>query len=136
MSWQVGVGARRTETVDKRVLSPYLDGGAGGSWRLGPWLQGYAMGTADLEVDDDLKRGYDFAPGADLGLIHQGTRLSTMLGVRSKAWIVSSQHRQDELYTRASWHVSRDISLYGQFNRERHYDRYQSTWQAGLHLYF
>lgn len=136
LSWQVGVGARRTETVDKRVLSPYLDGGAGGSWRLGPWLQGYAMGTADLEVDDDLKRGYDFAPGADLGLIHQGTRLSTMLGVRSKAWIVSSQHRQDELYTRASWHVSRDISLYGQFKRERHYDRYQSTWQAGLHLYF
>ncbi|MEH6561023.1 MAG: DUF4105 domain-containing protein, partial [Marinobacter sp.] len=34
LSWQVGFGGRRTDTGNKRVLAPYLEGGAGGSWRL------------------------------------------------------------------------------------------------------
>ncbi|MED5467094.1 MAG: DUF4105 domain-containing protein, partial [Pseudomonadota bacterium] len=98
--------------------------------------QAFAIATADVEIDDDIKRGYDFAPGADLGLLHQNNRFSLLTGVKTKAWIVSSQHRQDQLYAEANWHIGREFSLFAKFTREDHYDRYQSTWQAGLHAYF
>ncbi|RMJ04446.1 hypothetical protein DOQ08_01767 [Marinobacter litoralis] len=135
-SWQVGFGGRRTDTGTKRVLAPYLEGGAGGSWSLGDNSQLFAMATADLEIDDDIRRGYDFAPGADLGALHQSPRFSLLGGVKTKAWIVSSQHRQDQLYLKANYHIGREFSLFTEFTREDHFDRYQSTWQAGIHAYF
>ena len=136
LSWQVGFGGRRTDTGDKRVLTPYLEGGAGGSWRLGDHLQAFAIATADLEIDDDLRRGYDAAPGADIGLLQQGNRFSFLAGAKTKAWIVSNQHRQDQVYIKGNWHLGRAFSLFAEFTREDHYDRYQSTWQTGLHAYF
>lgn len=136
LSWQVGFGGRRTDTGNKRVLTPYLEGGAGGSWRLGQHTQAFAIATADLEIDDDLRRGYDAAPGADIGLLHQNDSFSLVAGTKTKAWIVSSQHRQDQLYAKGNWHFGREFSLFAEFTREEHYDRYQSTWQAGLHIYF
>ncbi|WP_372982501.1 DUF4105 domain-containing protein, partial [Marinobacter sediminum] len=136
LSWQVGFGGRRTDNGEKRVLTPYLEGGAGGSWLLGNRLQAFAIATADLEIDDDLRRGYDAAPGADIGLLHQGNQFSLIAGAKTKAWIVSSQHRQDEVYIKGNWHLGRAFSLFAEFTREDHYDRYQSTWQTGLHAYF
>lgn len=136
LSWQVGFGGRRTDTGDKRVFTPYLEGGAGGSWRLGQKTQAFAMATADLEIDDDLRRGYDAAPGADIGVLHQNNRFSLTAGAKTKAWIVSSQHRQDQVYAKANWHIGREFSVFTEFTREDHYDRYQSTWHAGLHAYF
>lgn len=136
LSWQVGFGGRRTDNGNKRVFAPYLEGGAGGSWSLGQQTQAFAIATADLEIDDDLRRGYDAAPGADIGLLHQNNYFSFSGGVKTKAWIVSSQHRQDQLYAKANWHIGREFSLFAEFTREDHYDRYQSTWQAGLHAYF
>ena len=136
LSWQVGFGGRRTDTGTNRVLTPYLEGGAGGSWRLGHQTQAFAIATADLEIDDDLRRGYDAAPGADIGLLHQNNQFSLLAGAKTKAWIVSSQHRQDQLYAKANWHIGREFSLFAEFTREDHYDRYQSTWHAGLHAYF
>ncbi len=137
LSWQVGFGGRRTELDSgKRVFAPYLDGGAGGSWRLGEQTQALAIATADVEIDDDIGRGYDFAPGADLGLLHQNNRFSLLTGARTKAWIVSSQHRQDELYLKANWHFGRDFSVGTEVTRQHHYDRYQTQWQLGLNAYF
>jgi len=136
LSWQVGFGGRRTDSGETRVLAPYLDGGAGGSWSLGEKTQAFAIATADLEIDDDLRRGYDAAPGADIGLLHQNNRFSLAAGAKTKAWIVSSQHRQDQVYLKANWHIGREFSLFAEFTREDHYDRYQSTWQTGLHAYF
>ncbi|QBM19185.1 hypothetical protein MARI_33300 [Marinobacter sp. JH2] len=135
-SWQVGFGGRRTDTGTQRVLAPYLEGGAGGSWSLGDNSQVFALATADLEIDDDIRRGYDFAPGADLGVLHQSPDFSLLGGVKTKAWIVSSQHRQDQLYLKANYHIGREFSLFTEFTREDHFDRYQSTWQAGIHAYF
>ena len=136
LSWQVSFGGRRTDTGRGRVLAPYLDGGAGGSWRIANNTQAFALATADLEIDDDLGRGYDAAPGADLGLLHQTPRFSLLAGVKTKSWIVSSKHRQDQLYGKASWHLGREFSVFAEFNREDHFDRMQNTWQAGLHAYF
>ncbi|TGN40535.1 Lnb N-terminal periplasmic domain-containing protein [Marinobacter confluentis] len=136
LSWQVGFGGRRTDTETRRVFTPYLEGGAGFSWQLATGTQAFALGTADLEIDDDLRRGYDAAPGADLGILHQNNRFSLLGGVKTKAWIVSSQHRQDQAYLEANWHIGRDFSLFGKFSREDHYDRYRSEWQLGLHAYF
>jgi hypothetical protein len=136
LSWQVSFGGRRTDTGRERVLAPYLDGGAGGSWRIAGDTQAFALATADLEIDDDLGHGYDAAPGADLGLLHQSPRFSLLAGVKTKAWVVSSQHRQDQLYGKASWHLGREFSVFAEFNREDHFDRMKDTWQAGLHAYF
>ena len=136
LSWQVGFGGRRTDTDTNRVFTPYLEGGAGGSWQLAAGTQAFAMATADLEIDDDLRRGYDAAPGADLGILHQNNRFSLLGGVKTKAWIVNTQHRQDQAYLEANWHFGRDFSLFGKFSREDHYDRYRSEWQLGLHAYF
>ena len=136
LSWQVGFGGRRTDTETDRVFTPYLEGGAGGSWQLTNGTQAFAIATADLEIDDDLRRGYDAAPGADLGILHQNNQFSLLGGVKTKAWIVSSQHRQDQAYLEGNWHFGRDFSLFGKFSREDHYDRYRSTWQLGLHAYF
>ena len=136
LSWQVGFGGRRTETQSSRVFTSYLEGGAGGSWQLASGTQAFAIVTADLEIDDDLRRGYDAAPGADLGILHQNNQFSLLGGVNTKAWIVSSQHRQDQAYLEGNWHFGREFSLFGKFSREDHYDRYRSTWQLGLHAYF
>src|SRR5690554_3858671 len=74
--------------------------------------------------------------GADLGLLHQNNRFSLLTGAKTKAWIISSQHRQDQLYAEGNWHIGREFSVFAKFTREDHFDRYQSTWQAGLHAYF
>ncbi|HET8848985.1 MAG TPA: DUF4105 domain-containing protein [Marinobacter sp.] len=136
LSWQVGFGGRRSDTGADRVFAPYLEGGVGGSWRLTPGIQAFAIATADLEIDDDLRRGYDAAPGADIGLLHQNNRFSVLAGAKTKAWIVSSQHRQDQIYLKTNWHIGREFSLFAEFTREDHYDRYLNTWHAGLHAYF
>lgn len=135
LSWQVGFGARRSDTGTDRVLAPYLEGGAGGSVRVSPNGQAFALATADLELDDDLNRGYDIAPGVDLGVLYQSDRLSALGGIRSKAWIVSSQHRQDQAYLKATMHWSRQVSGFAEWTREHHFDRYQSLWKLGLHIY-
>ena len=85
LSWQVGFGGRRTDTETDRVFTPYLEGGAGGSWMLGAKMQAFALATADLEIDNDLNKGYDAAPGADLGLLHQNNRFSLMAGVKNQS---------------------------------------------------
>jgi len=135
-SWQVGFGGRRTDTGTQRVLTPYVEGGAGGSWRIAPATQAFALATGDLEIDDDLLRGHDMAPGADIGVLHQGNRISLLAGVKTKAWIISDQHRQDQLYGQAAIHFGRSFSLFAEGTREHHFDRYQTKWQMGLHAYF
>jgi hypothetical protein len=136
LSWQVGFGGRRSDTPTERVLTPYLEGGTGGSWNLGSNIQLYALATADLEIDNDLNKGYDAAPGTDTGLLRQSSHFSLIAGAKTKAWIVSDQHRQDQVYLKVGWHIDRKFSLFTEFTREHHYSRYQSTWHAGLHAYF
>lgn len=137
LSWQVGFGGRRTELESgKRVLTPYLEGGAGGSWYMTDRLQAIAQATADLELSSALRRGYDLAPGADLGLLYQSPAFSATAGARTKAWIISSQHRHDTLYLEAAVHLGRDYSLRAGVSREHHYDRYETQWQLGFNAFF
>lgn len=137
LSWQVGFGGRRTQLESgKRILTPYLEGGAGGSWLLADRVQAIAMATADLELSSALRRGYDLAPGADFGLLYQSPLTSIMAGARTKAWIVSSQHRHDSAYLEAALHIGRDASVRAGVSREHHYDRYQTQWQLGFNVYF
>ncbi|WP_404365022.1 DUF4105 domain-containing protein [Marinobacter sp.] len=137
LSWQVGFGGRRSDTSDdKRVLVPYLEGGAGGSWRLGSQTQVLAMVTADAEIDDDLSQGYDLAPGADLGILHQSPRFSALGGIRTKAWFVGAREHQDALNLSASWHLGRTMSIAAGFERKHHDGRYRTEWQLGLNAYF
>lgn len=137
LSWQVSFGGRRSELADgDRTFTPYLEGGAGGTWRLGSQLRALAMVTGDLEISKHIRRGYDIAPGADLGLLRQGDRISLITGVSSKAWIVSDQHREDRLYLEGAWHLGRDYSVNASLARKHHYDRYETLWQIGLRAYF
>ncbi|MGM0569935.1 DUF4105 domain-containing protein [Marinobacter sp.] len=137
LSWQVGFGGRRTELDNgTRVFTPYLEGGAGGSWRITDEVQGLAVLTGDLEISKHLRRGYDMAPGADVALLRQGDTVSLITGLRSKAWIVSDQHREDELYLQAAFHIDRDYSIRTRLSRTHHYNRYETLWQLGFHAFF
>lgn len=137
LSWQVGFGGRRSELPDgDRIFTPYLEGGAGGTWRLGDQLEALAILTGDLEISKHIRRGYDMAPGLDLSLLHQGDRVSVMTGLRSKAWIVSDQHREDDLYLEGAYHLGRDYSLKASLSRNHHYDRYETLWKLGFRAYF
>ncbi|MDX1800968.1 MAG: DUF4105 domain-containing protein [Marinobacter sp.] len=136
-SWQVGVGARRTEAADgDHPLAPYLAGGVGGSWLAPGRIQAISLLTADVEVDNDLTKGYDVAPGLDLGLLHQSSTLSLMGGIRSKLWLAGGEHREDELYLNGSLHLSQALSLTADFNRTSYYDRIGNQWQIGFNVYF
>lgn len=137
LSWQVGFGGRRTELENgNRVFTPYVDGGAGGSWRVAGSTQALAMLTADLEISKHLPKGFDIAPGADLALLHQSDTLSLMTGLRSKAWVAGDHHREDELYLQGAFHIERDYSLKATVSRTHHHDRYETLWQLGIHGYF
>ncbi len=137
LSWQVGVGARRTELEDgDRILTPYLDGGAGGSWQVFGDLRAQAMLTGDLEISKHLRQGYDVAPGADLFLLHQSDTGSLATGLRSKAWVADDHHREDELYLQGALHFGRDYSLRGTVRRTHHYERYDTQWDISIHGYF
>lgn len=137
LSWQVGFGGRRAEVESgKRIFTPYLDGGAGGGWAITDQSQLFAMATADLEIDNDLDKGYDAAPGADLGAFYQGHALSAKGGIRTKAWLIGGQHREDSAYADASWHISRNLSLTTGWERRHQFDRYETRWQLGLNIYY
>ncbi|SFR58203.1 protein of unknown function [Marinobacter daqiaonensis] len=137
LSWQVGFGGRRTELpTGNRVLTPYLEGGAGGTWRLTRKLSALAILTGDLEISKHLPRGYDVAPGADLSLLRQGDRFSLLTGLRSKTWIISDQHRQDELYLEGAVHLGRAYSIRASASRTHHYERYETLWNLGFRAYF
>jgi len=135
-SWQVGFGARRTLTEQQRPLTPYLDGGAGYSWKPIDSLQLYAIGTADLEIDDDLGKGYDFAPGADLGLLHQGNRFSFQAGLKSKYWLIASRDRIDDAYLSTGLHLGRSYRISASAHRQQFFGRYDTSWQLGFFAYF
>lgn len=136
LSWQVGFGGRRSALENgKRILTPYLDGGAGFSWPLGSSLL-TAMGTADLEWDSDHEHGYAAAPGVDIGLLQQNRRFSLQGGVRSKLWQLSHARREDQLYLNGAWHLGRDYSVSMELARREHYERYTGLWQIGLHAFF
>lgn len=137
LSWQVGFGGRRAELENgDRAFTPYVDGGAGGSWRITNRIQALALLTGDLEISKHLSRGYDIAPGADLALLRQDHRLSVMTGLRSKSWVVGEHHREDELYMQGAWHIARDYSVRAQLSRTHHYDRYETSWKLGFHAFF
>ncbi|MCK7546337.1 DUF4105 domain-containing protein [Marinobacter bryozoorum] len=137
LSWQVGFGGRRTALEGgERAFTPYLDGGAGGTWRITDRIQGLAMLTGDLEISKHLSRGYDIAPGADLALLRQADRLSLITGLRTRSWIVSDHHREHELYLHGAWHIARDYSIDARISRNHHYDRYQTLWNLGFHAFF
>ncbi|MGP4843690.1 Lnb N-terminal periplasmic domain-containing protein [Marinobacter sp. 1Y8] len=137
LSWQVGFGARRAEIESgKRIITPYLDGGAGGGWAITDQSQLFAMATADMEIDNDLDKGFDAAPGVDFGAFYQGHRLSVKGGIRTKAWLIGGQHWEDSAYADASWHISRDLSLTTGWERRHQFDRYETRWQLGLNIYF
>jgi hypothetical protein len=137
LSWQVGFGGRRSDIESgKRIFTPYLDGGAGGGWALGEQGQAFALATADLEIDDDLEKGYDVAPGADIGVLFQGDTLSATGGIKSKAWLAGDFYREDTAYAELSLHLSRRFSVTGSWQRQHYFDRYETTWQLGLNGYF
>ncbi|MFC4259310.1 DUF4105 domain-containing protein [Marinobacter lacisalsi] len=137
LSWQVSFGGRRSEVADgDRIFTPYVEGGAGGTWRLGSQLRALTMVTGDLEISKHMRRGYDIAPGADLALLRQGDLVSLMTGLRSKAWIAGDQHREDTLYLEGAWHFGRDYSIKASLERNHHYDRYESLWKLGFRAYF
>ncbi|MDG5500802.1 DUF4105 domain-containing protein [Marinobacter sp. BGYM27] len=137
LSWQVGFGGRRAEIESgKRIFTPYLDGGAGGGWAITDQSQVFAMATADVEIDNDLDKGFDAAPGADFGAFYQGHTLSAKGGLRTKAWLIGGQHREDSVYADASWHIRRDLSLTTGWERRHQFERYETRWQLGLNIYF
>ncbi|MCH8499437.1 MAG: DUF4105 domain-containing protein [Marinobacter sp.] len=137
LSWQVGFGARRSEIASgKRLLTPYLEGGAGGSWMLPGGIQAFSVLTADLEIAKGLAKGYDIAPGADLGLLYQHQRLSLMAGAKTKFWLADGEEREDTGYLGINTHLHRAVSLGGQLTRSHYFDRYETRWQLGLNLYF
>ncbi|WP_148864164.1 Lnb N-terminal periplasmic domain-containing protein [Marinobacter fonticola] len=137
LSWQVGFGGRRSEIEsDQRIFTPYLDGGAGFGWAPTPQSQLFAMATADLEIDNDLPKGYDAAPGADLGWLYQGHLVSIIGGIKTKAWFVGDEHREDTAYAELNWHITRDFGLSAGWERQHHFDRYETAWQIGLNAYF
>lgn len=137
LSWQVGFGGRRSEQEDgDRIFTPYVEGGAGGTWRLGDTLRGLAMVTGDLEISKHLPGGYDVAPGADLSLLRQGDQFSVLAGIRSKTWLVNDQHREDRLYLEGAYHFGRDYSVRASLARTHHYNEYDTQWQLGLNAYF
>lgn len=137
LSWQVGFGGRRTDIESgKRVFTPYLAGGAGFGWTTSPQSQIFALGTADLEIDKDLAKGYDAAPGADIGWLYQGHQVSVMGGVKTKAWLVGNEHREDIAYAELGWHLTRNFGIAAGWERQHHFDRYETAWQIGLNAYF
>lgn len=137
LSWQVSFGGRRSDIESgKRVFTPYLDGGAGFGRATSARSQAFALATADLEIDNDLAKGYDAAPGVDVGWLYQGHSLSLVGGLKSKAWIIGDQHREDIAYAELNWHLTRDFGLAAGWERQHHFNRYETVWQIGLNAYF
>ena len=138
LSWQVGFGARRQwKDASKEVLTPYLAGGAGFSWSPARNWLAVAMGTADLEIDDDLNTGFHLAPGVDTMLVYQSPVISVKAGIKTKLWLdMEGQNREDSLYGAANWHLTRNLGLFIDSARSHYLEQYHTTWRIGIHRYF
>ena len=138
LSWQVGFGARRQWVENgKDILTPYLDGGAGFAWSpASNWLA-LTMGTADLEIDNDLNKGAHLAPGVDAMLLYQSPILSVKTGIKSKLWLDGEdENREDSLYGALDWHLTRNLGLFAVSERTHYLERYHTLWRIGVHRYF
>ncbi|MFE8070738.1 DUF4105 domain-containing protein [Marinobacteraceae bacterium S3BR75-40.1] len=137
LSWQVGFGARRREVADReqRILTPYVDGGAGLTYDVAGWfLSGFT--TAALEIDSTLEKGWDAAPGLQLSALRQGERLALEGGVSQDWWLVGDTYRQGKLYLELRLPLQRGWSIGTQWARQHTDDRYSTQWSLGLHAYF
>ncbi len=135
-SWQAAGGARRTrlETGERR-LTPYISGGPGLSWQLGP-VQLVTLATGELESSPHLRRGYDLAPGAELTLLHQGHRFSVIGSLRGRQWQINEREEQGELSFGAQAHLTHQLAVRGEIQREYFESRYETAGNLSLNLYF
>lgn len=134
-SWQVAVGARRVFTNQKRILTPYLEGGAGLSYRLLGGIS-YGLVTGDLEIDSSLSKGFNIGPGATLGWAYQGPLWQTQAGVKTVQFLEDGVHERDSLFLSQSFTISKSWSVNANIKRERDDGRYTTEWGAEARYYY
>lgn len=135
VSWQVGFGGRRVFAGEKRVLSPYLEGGAGLSYELLNGI-GYGLLTGDLEIDSSLSKGFNLGPGAVVGWAYQGTQWQTQVGLKTIQFLEGEHHHRDRLFFSQSLTLSKAWSLNLNATREREQDRYTTEWGVEARYYY
>ncbi len=135
VSWQVGFGGRRVFAGEKRVFAPYLEGGAGLSYKLLNGI-GYGLITGDLEIDSSLGKGFNLGPGAIIGWAYQGTQWQAQVGLKTIQFLEDEQHNRDRLFFSQSLTLSKALSLNLNATREREQGRYTTEWGVEARYYY
>ncbi|MET1078573.1 MAG: DUF4105 domain-containing protein [Pseudomonas sp.] len=109
-SWQVASGLERVPgRDDDQTLVSQVNGGAGGTWRLGEDVLGYALGTLRLEHNPDFAAFVAPAAGMAGGLLWRNDLGN--LGLEAKADYFHNGEVRRSLGLTQQWELSRNLGL-------------------------
>ncbi|WP_375741556.1 DUF4105 domain-containing protein [Pseudomonas boanensis] len=122
-SWQVAGGLERVpgEDDDERLVS-HLNGGVGGSWRLGEKTLGFAMVTARIEHNEDFAPFIASAAGFDTGLLWHNALGSLTLEAAGDYFHNGEVRRR--LSLNQQWEIFRNLGL--RFSAQREFSQLAS----------
>ena len=107
ISWRVSGGIKRyrNELIDQAVS--FLDGGSGVSY---PFATGLLFGLAEgeLNVDNDINKGYALAAGVQLGYLYQGSKVQGLLSYQYRDFFTGGNYRIHTIKAALSHNLSVD----------------------------
>ena len=109
-SWQVSGGLERVlGKHDDAVLVTHLNGGAGGTWQLGPDVLGFALGTLRVEHNNDFAAFAVPAAGFDTGLLWRNSLGNLRLEAKGDYFTNGEARRQ--LSLAQQWELSPTLGV-------------------------
>jgi hypothetical protein len=134
LSWRVNTGLERQFVGQRDALATQVNGGVGGTWRLGP-VTPYTLATARLEYNRGFDNNLQAAPGAAVGLLWQGQRAALLASADWYRFIDEGESRL-QLGVAAQWHLGRNRGLRLDYSHRRHGDARRDAVQLELRQYF
>jgi len=126
-SWRVSTGLKRPDSAPNE-LSAFLSGGAGLSYQWGEQLF-YTLMNGELDIDNDIDKGFRVATGPRIGWLSQHNRWSANIEANYFHDIVGAKFKEQNI----SFGLSLNMSKNWQLRFETEYKHYFSERSKNKH---
>lgn len=140
LSWEVSTGLKRPHGAADELL-PFLSAGWGASYLWGN-QQVYALGFFDLNLDDDIDKGYHLSTGPKIGWLSQQAHRTFNLEFSQGFDVAGAKFKQRSVELGLAQRIAKDwqVRLSGHYTRHArnayHQAAYTDEYRLSLMHYF
>lgn len=133
ITWRVNAGLERLYHPQDDTLSPYLEGGAGATWRWGPAMT-YLMGTARNEYDSITDENMQLAVGTTQGILYFSPVGTGQIELTTQHYFSGGERNQ--LFWQQQFELGKNHALRLEVSHLDEHAVHRDTIQLGFRVYF